>query len=308
MPRKPIPSPCFARLTASRKIGTDPIFLKWEKWGLSLFFLLAGCAAAPLEPAVPGGNYFGLLGDTPYSADQVQRLDRLIDDVNAQPLAFVVHVGDIGTSAPAQACGDAWIEARNAQFGRIRHPFVLIPGDNEWSDCHQRGLDPAQRLAKWRSLFCFRETVKDIERQPGEYCEHLRWRSGDALFVVVNVPGNNNNARDPREQEARMRAVFAWLDDAEARATQLRLRLVILMHANPFVPRNGYRELTDRLAKLAARRPGQVALVHGDTHLYRNDEPLPGLHRVEVWGAPWVNWLRSSVTGGVLRVEQGRQY
>lgn len=288
MPRKPIPSPCFARLTAF------------------CFALLAGCAGAPLDPAVPGGTYFGLLGDTPYSADQVKRLDQLIDDVNAQPLAFVVHVGDVGTSA--QACGDAWLEARKSQFARLRHPFVLIPGDNEWSDCHQRGLDPAQRLAKWRSLFCSQETVKDIERQQGRYCEHLRWRSEDTLFVVVNVPGNNNNAREPGEQETRMRAVLDWLEEGEVRAAQLGLRLVILMHANPFVPRTGYRALIDRLAKLAARAPGRVVLVHGDTHLYRDDEPLQGLRRVEVWGAPWVSWLRSSLTGGQLRVEQGGQY
>jgi hypothetical protein len=33
-----------------------------------------------------------------------------------------------------------------------------------------------------------------------------------------------------------------------------------------------------------------VTLIHGDTHLARDDEPLPGLRRVEVWGSPFVRW------------------
>jgi len=41
-----------------------------------------------------------------------------------------------------------------------------------------------------------------------------------------------------------------------------------------------------------AQRPGRVVLIHGDTHLYKDDEPLPGLRRVEVWGSPFVDWTR----------------
>ena len=97
--------------------------------------LLAGCA--PLAPQ-PGGEFaFGVLGDTPYSQAEATKLDGLIARINAQELAFVVHVGDIGTSATTQACGDPWLEARQRQFARIRHPFVLLPGDNEWSDCRE---------------------------------------------------------------------------------------------------------------------------------------------------------------------------
>ena len=32
--------------------------------------------------------------------------------------------------------------------------------------------------------------------------------------------------------------------------------------------------------------PGRLVLIHGDTHLYRDDEPLPGVRRIEVWGSP----------------------
>jgi len=98
---------------------------------------------------------FALMGDTPYSDNEVRRLDSLIDDLNAQPLAFVAHVGDI-TSGKGP-CTDQWFGARRKQLARIRHPFILLPGDNDWTDCHRSGFDPMERLAKWRELFCFPE-------------------------------------------------------------------------------------------------------------------------------------------------------
>ena len=252
------------------------------KRGLSLIFLvLAACA--PLEPRPAGTPAFGLLGDVPYSSAEAERLDRLIDEMNAQELAFVVHVGDIGRSTVAQACSDDWLEKRKAQFARIRHRFVLLPGDNEWSDCARHGIDPMARLRKWRELFC--ET-------PQEYCEHARWEAGGWVFVTLNVPGSNNNLHHP-EYPRRMQAVFAWLNEAAALAANNK-GLVVLMQANPFVtsPRDGYGALRSRLQELGARSPRRIVLIHGDTHLYRDDEPLPGVRRIEVWGSPFVDWTR----------------
>jgi hypothetical protein len=233
-----------------------------------------------------------VLGDTPYSDDEIERLDRLIEEMNSQPLAFVVHVGDIGSSA--RACGDEWLLARKAQFARIRHRFVPVPGDNEWSDCR----NPIERLQRWRQIFC---------ESPREFCEHQRWESGGWLFVTLNVPGHDNNMRHA-EHAPRMRAVLAWLDEAAALAQGRDAGLVVLMQANPFytVPRDGFAPLRERLGELAARRPGKVVLIHGDTHLYRDDEPLPGLRRIEVWGSPFVSWLRASIYPGGLRIDSVR--
>ncbi|MGZ8253806.1 MAG: metallophosphoesterase family protein [Burkholderiaceae bacterium] len=220
-----------------------------------------------------------MLGDTPYTEAEVERLDRLIDEMNAQPLAFVVHVGDVGPSA--LACGDDWLLKRKAQFARLRHRFVLLPGDNEWRDCQQ----PLERLGRWREIFC--ET-------PREFCEHQRWESGGWVFVTLNVPGHDNNLRHA-EHGPRMQAVLAWLDDA-ARAAEGKEGLVVLMQANPFftLPRDGFVSLRERLAQLASR--SKVVLIHGDTHLYRDDEPIPGLRRIEVWGSPIVAWHRYGVS------------
>jgi hypothetical protein len=226
-----------------------------------------------------------VFGDVPYSEGEIERVDRLIDEMNAAPLAFVAHVGDIGSSA--LACSDGWLLARKAQFARIRHPFILLPGDNEWSDCK----NPLERLKVWRGHFCFPKFA--VERQAGEFCEHIRWESGGTLFVALNVQGSNNNLRHP-EHAPRMAAVFAWLDESAALAEKRGLRLAVLMQADPFVttPRDGFAPLRERLRILGGKRAGRIVLIHGDTHIYRDDEPIPGVRRIEVWGSPFVSWLR----------------
>jgi hypothetical protein len=49
----------------------------------------------PQAAAVPGVRFsFDAFGDTPYFAFEEVRLEKLIPEMNAQPLAFVLHVGD----------------------------------------------------------------------------------------------------------------------------------------------------------------------------------------------------------------------
>ncbi len=249
------------------------------------------------------------MGDTPYSEGEVKRLDHLIDELNAEPLAFVVHIGDI-TSGQGP-CTDEWFAARKNQFARIKPPFVLLPGDNDWTDCHRSGMEPMERLAHWRKLFFARGGVLGLEVQRGAYCEHVRWQMGNSLFVALNVQGSNNNlGRIPAmdaEYAERMKAVLAWIDDAERVLREGNLeRIVLLMQANPFLtPRkgpSGFASLLERVRALVAANPGKVILVNGDSHTYRVDEPLPGLRRIEPWGSPIVSWLRGTIAGGEISV------
>ncbi len=257
--------------------------------------LLAGCAHTPA-----GGFSFALFGDTPYTDGEVARLDRLIDDLNAEPVRLVVHLGDIGSAR--LACNDAWLDARKAQFARLRHPLVVVPGDNEWTDCR----DQAGRLAAWRERFC--GAPFPVEVQPGEYCEHRRWRAGGLLFVTLNVPGSNNNIRHPEELERRMRAVLSWLEESAALAAQGNLTLVVCMQADPFVtlPRDGYASLRQALKRLGERTPGRVVLAHGDMHVWQDNEPWPGVHRLEVWGSPMVSYVRAEADGNAVRFSAPR--
>lgn len=281
---------------------------------LIVAFALAGCATVP----PPRADYsFALLGDVPYSHAQANQLDELIRQINAEPLSFVVHVGDI-TSGKGP-CDDGWLESRRIQFGRLRHPFVLLPGDNEWTDCHRSGFDPLERLARWRGLFCSVSPELGVERQSNldarfpEYCEHVRWRSGDVFYIALNVPGSNNNLGRTKDMDLeharRMDAVFEWLDESLARAEFLGAAgVVVLMHANPDFEGgrrrrpDGYERLRNVLGTHAGWQRVPLLLVHGDTHTFRDDRPLPGLHRIEVYGSPQVRWLRATVSGGRVTV------
>ena len=51
--------------------------------------------------------------------------------------------------------------------------------------------------------------------------------------------------------------------------------------------------------------PGRVLLVNGDTHIFKDDAPLPGLRRVEVFGWPQIRWIRARIEPGAnpFRVE-----
>ena len=251
------------------------------------------------------------MGDTPYSVAETERLERLIDDMNAASLAFVAHVGDI--TSGRGPCTDEWFAARKAQFARLRHPFILLPGDNDWTDCHRTGFDPVERLEHWRTVFCSSlDRTLRMERQNGAYCEHVRWEAGGWLFVALNVQGSNNNlGRTPAmdaEYAQRMRAVLAWIDDSERAFVRRKLRgLVLLMQADPFVTirgkESGFTTILEKLRFLGAAHPGQVVLVNGDTHTYRNDEPIAGVHRIEPRGSPFVGWLRGSIVEGRLDAE-----
>ena len=290
-----------------------------------LLLALAGCTAhvpRPLPSAVGPGLEFALIGDTPYSASEAAALDSMIEEINREDLAFVIHVGDItGGQGP---CTDAWFEARKRQFEKFRHPFVIVPGDNEWVDCHRTGFDPMERLKKFRELFESGDTSLGnrglrLERQSGryrEYREHVRWIAANVLFVGVNVQGSNNNlGRTPAmdaEHRARMAAVFAWLEDSVQLAEKRRVAgILIFAQGDPDFEgkmrrkgSNGFAEFRNALRDLALRFGKPVLFVNGDTHLYKLDQPIADpatgrpLHnftRVVVFGSPPTRWIRAGI-------------
>ena len=43
-----------------------------------------------------------------------------------------------------------------------------------------------------------------------------------------------------------------------------------------------------------------MLLVHGDSHTYHDDEPIPGMRRLETWGSPIVSYIRGDIERGEL--------
>jgi hypothetical protein len=283
---------------------------------------LALCAA--FTGSLPAADFtFGALGDIPYTWFEEIHFRGLLEEMNREELAFIVHVGDF--KAANTPCSDELYQQRRQWFDLARHPFIFVPGDNEWTDCSriQAGShDPLERLVKLRELFAagnksLGQRRIGLERQSPEYPEHARWRHGEVLFVALNVPGGANNARlMPEEFRTRSAAVAQWMEQSFRLARDSKMGAVVLfMQANPWAAPTGryfgYRELIAALAKEASSYEGKVLLVHGDTHRFRVDSPLrdpatgapfANFTRVEVFGSPGMNWVRIRVTDDAGRI------
>ena len=294
--------------------------------------LALGCAAAERGVASPRSEpvfAFAALGDTPYTADEEARFIGMLAELNRAKLAFVVHVGDFKSGQ--SECSDELYRQRLDWFEYSRHPFVFVPGDNDWTDCWRDsagGYQPAERLVRLRELFFAQprslgQRSIELARQtqgasPQPYPEHARWAHRRVLFVTLNVPGGDNNfSRDRAEFRARDAAARSWLREAFRLARAKKFGgVVIMMQANPWAAagprRHGFAPLLETLLAETREFPGEVVLIHGDTHRYRVDRPLvdpetrrrvPNFTRIEVYGSPNVNWVRVRIneTGGEMR-------
>jgi hypothetical protein len=184
-------------------------------------------------------------------------------------------------------------------------------------------------------------TIK-LERQsdkPGPYAaysENARWRKGPVVYVTLNVQGSNDNyahvdnaedvgappytrspgeiARQDAEHFARLAANKQWLGDTFAYAKSVgALGVMVIWQADPNFNNeqhlaeadsyDGYPEIVEALRKATIAFPGQVALIHGDSHYYKVDQPLTSdsgtvlanFTRVETWGAANVHWVTAEI-------------
>jgi hypothetical protein len=271
---------------------------------------------------------FALIGDLPYSAEQEAKFPSLMADINRSPAAFVVHDGDIKNGS--SVCDDATFVSRKQFFGNFEWPFILVYGDNEWTDCHRPkngSYDPVERLAKLREIFSngnqslgkrtLTLTRQSENPQFAKFRENVRWIYHGVVFFAINMPGSNNNFGRTPEADAeyadRNSANLAWIKECFALAKRSNSKGILLVaQANPGFEldstdkrRSGYNDFIATLETETGNFPGQVVFVHGDTHYFRIDKPLPyftdetqlprmkNFTRVETFGSPNVHWLRA---------------
>lgn len=274
---------------------------------------------------------FALIGDGPYTLEDGQGFERLRRRINEQELSFVLHVGDI--KARSESCADDALQQRRDWFDRFAAPFILVPGDNDWTDCHRKGAGawaPLDRLAALRRIFfnppgrllgrgrLDRETQAAVPGY-GKYPEHVRWHMEGVWFVSLHVVGSQNGRQafegrtraDDLEVEERMTAALAWMRESFALAKAHDAPgFLVAIHANPrFEAQHDERFQAAYGRFLSALRDEVIAfdrpvvLVHVDSHYFRIDKPLTGARgrrldyftRVESFGSPHMHWIRVSV-------------
>ena len=170
-----------------------------------------------------------------------------------------------------------------------------------------------------------------------KFYENVRFSHNGIVFAGLNIPGSNNNlvlgekdcthksARNAAQCDAanaeyleRDSANVAWMQQAfQAAKAEQAPGLVLVFQADPGfdlpetddqdesqAPRySGYRHFISRLVQETEQFPGQVLLVHGDTHFFKVDKPLyspekllPNLTRLQTFGSPMIHWVRVTVT------------
>jgi hypothetical protein len=272
--------------------------------------LLGWCTTGHSQPLAtpspaPQSFAFALIGDLGYRPEHEPWLENVLTELNQTPLAFVVHVGDLG-APPFGSCTNEFWARRLAQFQASAHPVVFTPGDNEWTDCHDKerapGYEPLERLARLRTVFFTGEQslgqrTIPLTRQSqtpdpvlAKYRENVQWTYGGITFVTLHVVGSNNGlGRTPEgdaEYAERNTANLAWLRQgfAHARANQSRA-IMIMQQANIFpelpplpallgTQPSGFTDIRALLEQETIAFGKPVVLVHGDSHFFRIDKPF----------------------------------
>ena len=257
----------------------------------ALIGLLLGVSAARADLV-----HFVVFGDMPYDwPEDLTRFANLIEASNRLHPDFVVHVGDIkngGTPCTEQAYQTVLDMLQNSE-----PPLIYTPGDNEWTDCRRKSAgsyDPSERLSVIRRMFfppgqSLGRRPMSLETQSDEprfapYVENRRWRMGRVIFATLHIVGSNNNlgfdAADDAEFRKRMGAVFAWMDETFAEATQTDAGAVVFffqadpLFEFPFPFRSGFNSFIAALQRHAEAFPKPILIVHGDSHRLRLDRPL----------------------------------
>ncbi len=267
----------------------------------------------------------GLFGDMPYGDYGRAHYPAVLRDMNSAHLAFSVFDGDIKSgSEPCYATFDGSAQAAGQpdvyryalrRFNTLRAPVVVVPGDNEWTDCDRTRIDPHfdanGRLAYERRLFyptnqSLGQRTLTLIRQSKDYPENVRWTAGPVTYIGLNVPGSDNNWVDPardgtdegpaaeshREYRARNRANLAWLDASFAAAKKAQSKaIMIVFQADMWDPEAAadnalghYADTKNALARLAIDFRKPVVLVNGDSHNFEIDKPLTDAAKVNAAG------------------------
>jgi hypothetical protein len=208
-----------------------------------------------------GGDAYtiALFGDMPYGAAGRAEYPRLLAGINDAHVRFSVFDGDLKAGGDG-ACTDALYTQSRDWFNSLDRPVVVVPGDNDWTDCWGRygpgtgGFDALERLDHERQVFYPTDqslgrhtlTVQRESAEPGyeAYRENVRWIAGTVMYLGLNVQGSNDNlphagvdgetrpdseiARMAAEHRQRELANVHWLAESYAMATRLGLKGVLV--------------------------------------------------------------------------------
>ncbi|WP_235591148.1 hypothetical protein [Pseudoalteromonas sp. H105] len=263
---------------------------------LSVLQVLSNNPALVSEPLNSATDTdFLVIADMPYTAHDKASLSEkgaLTHKIQQTPHSLLMHLGDI--KAGSEPCTNELLTSNKELLRRLTsQPFIYTPGDNEWTDCDRKSLEPRfdelERLAFVKRLMYTPEYLKQAGRlanyktQP-TMVENARWQLADVEFMTLHIAGTHNGRRQvllsdkTLANEAAQRRDdlnLKWLSAANpsAKAYVIGFQADIYSHGTeqPKCSETNvdqcdgfsvYREAFDEFAKTVAK---PVLVIHGDT-------------------------------------------
>lgn len=252
-------------------------------------------------------------GDNPHvSEGQVENyLDMLLDSINQYNSSLVIHVGD--TLGGREPCTDSMIDLQQAILNRLNSPVLYTPGDNEWRDCYQEKkinvYDNQERLDYIRKTYFSKNKTLGINKLFVEnngnkgYPENARIIIKNVAFITAHLVGSNNNydpinERNTLEYYARDEANINWIKESFNKY-QDSSAFVVAIHADMYTEESSlspeYKEFGMTLYKMSNKYKKPVLLLYGDSHEYKNFQPMPNtypyMYAIENYGNPDIKAL-----------------
>lgn len=236
--------------------------------------------AAPVEFS------FGVITHSAGKPADDTALRLAIEESDADNLAFVTAHG---IKAQGEPCSDKAYLRRKALLDEAQNGVVVSLAATDWAACPLESDKSSAigRLNRLRELFFFDDFSLGGSRIPvirqstiakfRSFSENSRWQIGEVMFATVNLPSNNNNyivdAGRNSEFEDRLIANRDWLNRVFTFAQREKLAgIVLFCDGNPLAvrrmsstQRDGYAETRKLIAALAAKFPGKVLIVYGQS-------------------------------------------
>jgi hypothetical protein len=258
------------------------------------------------------------LGDTPYTSTQRAQFPALVSAIDRDPaVSLVLHAGD--TKNSSTPCSDSQFRGLAGLFNTFDDPFVLTPGDNDWTDCHRLSTGryvPTERLTAIRRIF-YPVPGRTLGGAPttvtaqATYVENVRFLRSGVVLATTHVVGSSNDlapwselvggdrpAERMAEFNARRAANLAWINAAfDTAASTGAYGVVLMLQAEPTATTAFSAERN--LIVTRARQFGKpVLLIHGDEHRYEVQTGYAGvanLTRLETYGETASYWLTVTI-------------
>jgi hypothetical protein len=220
---------------------------------------------------------------------------------------------------------DCW-----GRYGKAQQPYQ---DPIERLNHERRLFDSTDQSLGQKTLRLTRESSEG--GQYSIYSENVRWVYGPVVYIGLNVQGSNDNYpypetdlengavvtrsaseldRERNEEIARKAADLHWLSESFAFAKQIGAKGVLIdwqgdpnfnneQHVTNPHDWDAFPDYVNALRTETMSFPGQVVLVHGDSHYFKIDKPinlpsggvLANFTRVETFGARQTHWVSATI-------------